>query len=61
VAAFLDGQVVSELKTDFRNVSLRDDLKLAHDNSLALMSFQNDVLISAAQVREISGEGKPIH
>jgi hypothetical protein len=58
VEAYLDGQLVTSLKTDYSNMSLYGGWKVRHDNVVGLGAHLSTVLFETAEIIEITGEGK---
>ncbi|HET6248412.1 MAG TPA: hypothetical protein VFE47_11990 [Tepidisphaeraceae bacterium] len=58
VEAYLNGQLVTGIDTDYSNFSLYGPFKLAHDNSVGIIAGKDGVRFETAEIIEITGEGK---
>lgn len=57
VEAYLNGQLISTLKTNFSDLSLYPDYVLGHRDTLGALNFGNNIKIESAEVTEMTGTG----
>jgi hypothetical protein len=58
VEAYLNGQFVTGLKTDYSNLSLSGDRRLSRTDTVGISTYLQKVRFDAVQIIEISGEGQ---
>ena len=58
VRAYVDGKLMSEWKTDFKDMSLDSYWKMRNSNVLAVGSWETPTIFHSAVVIELSGAGK---
>jgi hypothetical protein len=58
VHAYVDGALLTELKTDFANVGPTHGWELKHGATLGLGSFRSPTVFHHAEVVEVSGPGQ---
>ena len=58
VQAIVDGKVIDEYKTDYKDMSRYALWKLPNERTLAIGTSEGEFLIYSAEVVEINGEGK---
>lgn len=59
--AWLDGDMVTELKTDYSNVSLHELSAIPDKLSLGLVTHRTPTVFHKIEVREVTGKGKVTH
>ena len=59
LTAFLDGKIISEVKTDYTNVSIFPDWKLRQSDILGIAHYQGKFIVYSAELLEVTGSGKP--
>ncbi len=58
VEAWVDGRLIDEWKTDYRDMSLYDGLTIPDRKGLGLVSYSSPTMFFSAKVTEITGIGK---
>ncbi len=58
VEAWVDGRLIDEWRTDYRDVALYPDLAIPDHKGLALVSYLSPTTFHSAKVTEITGTGK---
>ncbi|MCY3019405.1 MAG: hypothetical protein NTW87_10325 [Planctomycetota bacterium] len=59
VRAWLDGKLIRELRTNYKNLGMRKDWALRRDSVLGLGAHQSTVVFQSIQLREVAGKGRP--
>jgi hypothetical protein len=60
VRAFLNGKLISQWKTNYTDMSLRDDTKLHSPNALGLNAWDSPTDFKTVEVIEITGAGNAL-
>ncbi len=58
---YLDGELISQLATDYSNLSILDMWKLRDGKHLGLGTYKTATMFYRVELREVSGHGKPTH
>jgi len=56
--AFIDGKLISELKTDYRNLSCLPQARMTDKSALGVLSHQCPTVFHTIQVLEVKGKGE---
>ncbi|MCX6910594.1 MAG: hypothetical protein NTY01_21490, partial [Verrucomicrobia bacterium] len=55
--AYLDGELIAQWKTDYRDMGIMDQWKLRNPTLLGLASGRNRIVFHRIEVREVTGKG----
>jgi hypothetical protein len=55
---FVDGKLVSEVKTDFTDVSLMPKVSLGDSRAVGLLTFNSAIALRSVKITEVSGAGE---
>jgi hypothetical protein len=58
IESYLDGQLVTSLKTDYTDMTLDPSWQLSHSSAIGIGAYKDTVLFESAEIIEITGEGK---